>query len=452
MDTVKNDLREKINELEKLDKEKKKSEDVVLLKTERDFFKQEAHRLNDICQEQHKSYEKLRDEFQVKIDENKSLIEKWKETENLNKQIFLELENNLLVIRNLEQEKKILEKTNFQNFNNLQNIQNNISSCNNVNLKTPNFNNLYSNSYDKNSSKIRDPKLMNSTLYNSNSDMITENNEINNPQNFNNNFGTSMISFNNKELKENKENREICGNSNSIERKNNYNNFNNSNSNFIMNNQSIEDFDLMNSNNFNMNSSKAFNIAFESNFDKEKVLRFIEKLKIELKKEKTRNSKIVAEFNKILMDRKKLEKIFVESYDETRKDILQRKMRDTMQWKAPFISGGNKSLANSSASLPVLNDIKFENFQLTDKRKLLEVFFLSDEVMEIVKENLSSVNLENKTTSFFPKANFADNYTSKSGGNIKIKKDLKYISDLVKNNKNGNSKSTMNFTMSMFKK
>jgi hypothetical protein len=49
MDTVRKDLKEKIEKMEKVEKEKRKNENIHLIIAERDFFRQEAIRLNQIC-------------------------------------------------------------------------------------------------------------------------------------------------------------------------------------------------------------------------------------------------------------------------------------------------------------------------------------------------------------------------------------------------------------------
>ena len=51
MDTVKKDLRDKIEKMEKINNEKMKNDDLDIVKTERDFFRQEAVRLNELCKE-----------------------------------------------------------------------------------------------------------------------------------------------------------------------------------------------------------------------------------------------------------------------------------------------------------------------------------------------------------------------------------------------------------------
>jgi hypothetical protein len=508
MDEVKVDLKKKISQLDVIQKDKKKNEDVVLLMSERDFFRSEAIRLNGICQEQLIRFENLRKEYEVKLEEEKTIIRKWKDVENINKQIFLELENNLKIIKKLEKEKKILEKkkgyenvnnnniakfnananantnsnsnsnsnnakVNYHNdnnnYNNNENYNENINLENeyeNFNMKfqvpgpSPNLYNIYNNfnnSYDKNSSKIKDNKFMNSTLYNSNSEIIEENN-INKNNNNNNNFGNSMISFN---VKDNSNNNNILINSSNSKSKSK----SNSNSNYLIKNHNnkslsrnqstvngigIEDIDYI-----NQNTASLFESINNKDKEKlEKIIKFIERLKSDLKKEKNRNNKIIAEFNKILLDRKKLEGIFIDCYEETRREIFQRKMRDTMQWKNAFL----QSKTNNNSSLPNIDDIKFENFQILDKKKLLENFLLNEEVFELIKNNLgdSSSTKEIKGGSFFPKPNFGENFHNKNNLNhnynkpssVKIKNDLKYINDLVRSS---NSRS-MNFSRTIYKK
>ena len=58
MDNVRKELTKKLEEMEKLAETKKKANDIRVIKTERDFFKAEAIRLNSICKN-----------FKAKIDE-----------------------------------------------------------------------------------------------------------------------------------------------------------------------------------------------------------------------------------------------------------------------------------------------------------------------------------------------------------------------------------------------
>jgi ribosomal protein L1 len=49
MNTVRKDIKEKIERMEKLEREKRKNENIHLIIAERDFFRQEAMRLNQLC-------------------------------------------------------------------------------------------------------------------------------------------------------------------------------------------------------------------------------------------------------------------------------------------------------------------------------------------------------------------------------------------------------------------
>ena len=49
MDTVRKDIKEKIERMEQIEKEKRKNENIHLVMAERDFFRQEAIRLNQLC-------------------------------------------------------------------------------------------------------------------------------------------------------------------------------------------------------------------------------------------------------------------------------------------------------------------------------------------------------------------------------------------------------------------
>jgi hypothetical protein len=49
MDTVRKDIKEKIERMEQVEKEKRKNENIHLVMAERDFFRQEAIRLNQLC-------------------------------------------------------------------------------------------------------------------------------------------------------------------------------------------------------------------------------------------------------------------------------------------------------------------------------------------------------------------------------------------------------------------
>ena len=112
MDSIRKELTAKLEKMEKMAEEKKKNNDVKLLKCERDFFRLEAIRLNNIC----KSFKEKIDELNFKnkliSDELNTLTTKWKESENINKQLLFELENNIQTNKQLEDTVKSLQDSN----------------------------------------------------------------------------------------------------------------------------------------------------------------------------------------------------------------------------------------------------------------------------------------------------------------------------------------------------
>jgi hypothetical protein len=199
----------------------------------------------------------------------------------------------------------------------------------------------------------------------------------------------------------------------------NNDNLNNSNSNI-----NIKNYDYNNkyiNNNYNNDKHNHFpnNTNNENKNEKEKIINLIEKLKAEHKREKNKNNKLIAEFNIILIEKKKLEKIFMDCVEDSRREILQRKQRETVNTtKSGFLGsfGTNKKLANFA--LPTISEIKFENFQQTDKRRLLEAFLMKDEVINFIRENLSSnsdnnMNFGNINAGGFSGIN--NNYGNKGG-------------------------------------
>ena len=103
MDSIRKELTQKLEEMEKKAEEEKKSNDIRLIKCERDFFRMEAVRLNGIC----KSFKEKIDELAFKnkliTDELNTLKIKWKESENINKQLLFELESNIQNYKALEE-------------------------------------------------------------------------------------------------------------------------------------------------------------------------------------------------------------------------------------------------------------------------------------------------------------------------------------------------------------
>jgi len=401
MDTVKKDLREKIAVLEKTDKEKKKSEDVETISAERDYFRMEAIRLNEYSRDLSQVNDDLLRENKIKAMEIKSLTKKWKDSEASNRQLLEELEKNLKLISNLENEKKRFIKFQIKtDENEYSNTTNNSNYNKNTKYKTFNFNNNTNNNFNSTligtyNNSISVPNFNN--LYNS-----FEGSNQNNKNSFNNSelndYQLKKINVNNSNLSLNKE-------SNSNEKYNNLNSnrsFNNiilnNSSTYNMNNNSTDDIENPTNNNIynNLNS--------ETLKDKDKIIKIIEKLKEELKKEKNKNQKIICDFNKIILDKKKMEKIFMDCVEESRREILQRKLRDTVHTtKSGFFKSFGKK---SGLNLPAINDIKYENFQPSDKRKLVENFLMREEIINFIKENLVNINSAENKLSYLQKNNF----------------------------------------------
>ena len=103
MDTVRKELTAKLEEIEKLAETKKKASDIRMIKCERDFFRAEAIRLNSICKSFKEKIDDLTFNGKLLTDELNSLKVKWKESENINKQLLFELESNLQTQKELEQ-------------------------------------------------------------------------------------------------------------------------------------------------------------------------------------------------------------------------------------------------------------------------------------------------------------------------------------------------------------
>ena len=103
MDNVRKELTKKLEEMEKLAETKKKANDIRVIKTERDFFKAEAIRLNSICKNFKAKIDELTFNGKLLTDELSSLKIKWKESENINKQLLFELESNIQSQKELEQ-------------------------------------------------------------------------------------------------------------------------------------------------------------------------------------------------------------------------------------------------------------------------------------------------------------------------------------------------------------
>jgi len=379
MDTVKNDLKEKVEIMEKMDQDKKKNDDLDILKTERDFFRQEAVRLNELCKKLSNSNDELISQNRQKETEIKHITRKFKESENINKQIIAELESNIKLIKKYENEIKTYAKM-HQNFF----INKNKNHLNITNIAKNSSNNINNNSNTNNNSKNQN--LSNALNFIENTNLIKnpliniDGNEIN------------VLKLNSNNANSFARECHTVDKIKNINSSNTYNCLNlNNTSSYNQHNNSTEDMDYMTNNNYNR-------IIDETQKEKEKIIKIIEKLKFELKKEKGRNEKIIGELNRILLDKKKLEKIFMECVEESRQEIFQRRIRDTVQNAKVGLFGSFGKV--SQQKLPTYNEIKFENFQSTDKRKLIETFLMKDEIIQFIREHIGNYETENKGVYF----------------------------------------------------
>ena len=264
MDSVRKELREKIEAMEQEEKKRQKMNDIRIIKCERDFFRLEAIRLNGLCKDMSTKIEEMAFRMKLLTNELNTMTTKWKESENVNKQLLVELESNIQSMKEVEKEntelKEKMTKISIDNMNS------NTNEENGNNSKSENYSNISSN--------------------------------------------------------------------------NNY--------------ESIQ---------------------------KEKLLYIIEKLKVDLKKERMRNHKTLSEFNKMILDKNKLETIFSDCVEEVRKEIFNRKLKETINENY-----SNKKIKNDTVTVPYVGDIKYEKFLPVDKRKVIEMFILKDDVASIVHD------------------------------------------------------------------
>ncbi len=251
MESVKIDLKQKIEQMEKVGKEKRRLNDIRIITSERDFFRQEAIRLNQLCRDLSQKQEDMARENKFQSGELINISKKWKESENANKQLIVELERNIQFNKELEFHVKMSQEQ--------------ASNLPNVNHHTTNDN--------------------------------------------------------------------------------------------------VEDIENL------------------DGFNKERLYKLIEKLKYELKKERSRNHFVISEFNKVLKEREKLESIFIDCVEESRKEIFNRRLKDSFVNKTH--SNFNK-LPNAVSFNN--NDIKYEQFLPSDKKKLIEIFLMKNEVINLVKD------------------------------------------------------------------
>ena len=105
------------------------------------------------------------------------------------------------------------------------------------------------------------------------------------------------------------------------------------------------------------------------------------RLRYELKKEKERSHMALGELNKIYLERSKLENIFIDCVEETRKIIFNRKLKEN--------NGGYKirqRVGVGKYDYKMNLKTKYESFLPSDKQSILENFVFNDEVSNIIRD------------------------------------------------------------------
>ena len=261
MDKVRKDLKLKLEQMEKIEEEKSKIHDVKLVKCERDYFRAEAIRLSKMTKELKNKIDDLTRKNKMLIKEVSELNIKWKDSESVNKQLLLELENY---------------------------------------MKSP------------------------------------KENEINNfEQNNNNNILINVENINNNKLAM-------------------------------------------------LNNSASHSTMEEDDRKKQEIALIndqMRRLRNELKKERERSHMALGELNKIYLERNKLENIFIDCVEETRKIIFNRKLKEN--------NGGYKikqRIGCGKYDYRMNLTTKYESFLPSDKQSILENFVFNDEVSNIIRD------------------------------------------------------------------
>ena len=273
MDSVRKDLKLKLEQMEKIEEEKRKINDVKLVKCERDYFRLEAIRLSRMTNSLKKKIDDMALRMKLLNESVNNLQLKLKDSEGVNKQLLLELEKNIQSHKEIEREL--------------------------ITLK----------------------------------DIYTKENEDIN--------------------------------------KRKYKNINN------INNEDGEDAKLIRTD----TNSTQVNEYDRRNQEIALMNEQIRRLRNELKKEKERSHMALGELNKIYLERNKLENIFIDCVEETRKIIFNRKLKEN--------NGGYKikqRIGGGKYDYKMNLITKYESFLPTDKQSILENFVFNDEVSNIIRD------------------------------------------------------------------
>ena len=273
MDSVRKDLKLKLEQMEKIEEEKRKINDVKLVKCERDYFRLEAIRLSRMTNSLKKKIDDMALRMKLLNESVNNLQLKLKDSEGVNKQLLLELEKNIQSHKEIERELSMMKDIYTKENENMN--KNRLKRTNNINNED-----------------VEDGKLI---MSDTNSTQINEND---------------------------RKNQEIA----------------------LMNDQ-------------------------------------MRRLRYELKKEKERSHMALGELNKIYLERNKLENIFIDCVEETRKIIFNRKLKEN--------NGGYKikqRIGVGKYDYKMNLTTKYESFLPSDKQSILENFVFNDEVSNIIRD------------------------------------------------------------------
>ncbi len=102
MDSVRKDLKLKLEQMEKIEEEKRKINDIRSIKCERDYFRLEAIRLSRMTNNLKKKIEDMALKMKLLNENIENLQVKLRDSEGVNKQLLLELEKNIKSQKEIE--------------------------------------------------------------------------------------------------------------------------------------------------------------------------------------------------------------------------------------------------------------------------------------------------------------------------------------------------------------
>jgi hypothetical protein len=136
----------------------------------------------------------------------------------------------------------------------------------------------------------------------------------------------------------------------------------------------------------------------EKKEEKVQLFNLLDKYKKDLQKEKIKSNKAIVELVKIKQERNKLENIFIDCVEETRKNIFNRRLRQKSFEK---IKNNLNSFSNDNNRTYNIN-INYSNFLAADKKKIIENFILNDDVSNYIRDvmfiknnKVNNLNIQN---------------------------------------------------------